>query len=88
MDVNRIIQLDLKRLLKVGSRPMAKLSPIVKTIQAEQKRQKMSTQDLAVRAGISFQALYGIYTGSIPGLDTTERLLRALQLKILVTVEQ
>lgn len=64
---------------------MEKVSPVVKTIRSEMKRLDWTPQRLAEESGIGFQTIYRIYSGeNIPNLDTVERLLSALKLKVVV----
>lgn len=64
---------------------MENLSPLIKTIKAEMKRQEMSVQQLATHSGISFQSAYRIFNGECtPHLNNVEAMVKTLKLKISV----
>lgn len=67
---------------------MENVSPVIKSIKAEMKRQEMSVQDLAAQAGIAFQSVYRIFNGeSVPHLANVEAMAKALKMKIHMEVK-
>ena len=67
---------------------METVSPVIKTIKAEMKRQEMSVQDLAHRSHTSFQNLYQIFRGDYaPNFALVEAMAKVLKLKIGVTTK-
>lgn len=61
------------------------IAPVVTAIHDEMKRREMTVVELAEAADITFQQLYRIFAGeSAPNLDTVNRLLAALDLKMVV----
>lgn len=64
---------------------MEKISPTVKIIEAEMKRQDIGVQELAANIGIAASTLYRILNGEfVPNFQVIEDLLKSLNLKILV----
>jgi predicted transcriptional regulator len=61
---------------------MKKLSPIVKTIMAETERRQWSVVYLGQKSGVPFQTIYRIFQGASPNIQTVEKLLDALDMKL------
>lgn len=64
---------------------MSKVSPVVKAIEAEMRRQEIGVPELADRARLALSAVYRMFKGETdPNLDSVEALLKVLNLKIKV----
>lgn len=64
-----------------------KLDPVVESIRAEMERRDWSVPQLCDEAGVHFTSVYRMFDKDIqamPNLDTLNKLLKALEMKLVV----
>ncbi len=64
---------------------MSELDPSVQAIDSERQRQKLSVQELALKADVNFTGLYRIFNGDVlPTLFVLNKLIDALGMRLVV----